>query len=113
MKNRICNPSANLLISDRLSIDTASINEDLSARASIKKNISCEILRNKQIGLDDPLNNVGIMTLNNISLPYKKPILKRTPGIYVNARGVINELDKDYGGIKDIRSSSLLHSNNS
>ena len=30
-----------------------------------KKNISCEILRRKQLGQDDPLSNVGIMSLNN------------------------------------------------
>jgi hypothetical protein len=30
-----------------------------------RKNISCEILRRKQLGQDDPLSNVGIMSLNN------------------------------------------------
>ena len=54
-----------------------------------KNNISLEILRKRQLGIDDPLSNVGIMSLNNKNLPYKKPILKQIPGIYVNTRGVI------------------------
>jgi len=41
-----------------------------------KKNISLEILKKRQLGIDDPMSNVGIMSLNNQSLPYKKPILK-------------------------------------
>jgi len=60
------------------------------------------------MGIDDPLSNVGIMSLNNKNLPYKKPILKRVPGIYVNTRSVIQELNKDYGGIHDLRSSSQV-----
>ena len=60
------------------------------------------------MGVDDPLSNVGIMSLNNKNLPYKKPILKRVPGIYVNTRGVIQELNKDHGGIHDLRSSSQV-----
>ena len=42
----------------------------------VRKNISCEILKRKQLGTGDPLSSVGIMALNSISLPYKKPILK-------------------------------------
>ena len=76
--------------------------------ARFRKNISCEILRKKAFGVDDPLSNVGIMALNNIALPYKKPTLKQAPGIYVNTRGVMEELTRDYGGINQIRSSSIL-----
>jgi hypothetical protein len=73
-----------------------------------KKNISLEILRKRQLGIDDPLSNVGIMSLNNQSLPYKKPILKQYPGIYVNTKGVIDELNRDFGGLNELRSSSSL-----
>jgi hypothetical protein len=73
-----------------------------------KKNISCEILRKRQLGIDDPLGNVGIMSLNNQALPYKKPILKNLPGIYVNTRGVLQEINRDYGGLNEIRSSSSI-----
>jgi hypothetical protein len=48
------------------------------------------------------------MTLNNQNLPYKKPILKNQPGIYVNARGVLQELQRDHGGLTEIRSSTFI-----
>jgi hypothetical protein len=37
------------------------------------------------------------MTLKN-HIPYKKPVLKQTP-VFVNARGVFYEIEKDHGGI--------------
>ena len=70
------------------SIELASVRSE-SLNKLRKNNISLEILRKRQLGIDDPLSNVGIMSLNNKNLPYKKPILKRVPGIYVNTRGVI------------------------
>ena len=48
------------------------------------------------------------MTLNNCSLPYKKPILKQVSGYNVNTRGVVQEIDKDYGGMFQMRSSSIV-----
>ena len=68
---------------DRVSARSESLNK------LRKNNISLEILRKRQLGIVDPLSNVGIMSLNNKNLPYKKPILKQIPGIYVNTRGVI------------------------
>ena len=37
------------------------------------------------------------MTLNN-HIPYRKPILKQSP-VFVNARGVMQELDDKHGGL--------------
>jgi hypothetical protein len=66
------------------------------------------MLKKKQLGTDDPMSNLGIMSLNNHSLPYKKPILKNQPGIYVNTRGVLQEIRREHGGLTEMRSSSNL-----
>ena len=55
------------------------------------RNISASILHKKKMNVGDPLNQFGIMTLNN-QIPYKKPILKQAP-VFVNARGIIYELE--------------------
>ena len=47
--------------------------------------------------MGDPLNNFGIMALNNL-IPYKKPVLKSTP-VFVNAKGVMHELEQNHGGL--------------
>ena len=43
------------------------------------------------------MKNLGIMTLNN-QIPYKRPILKAMP-CFVNAKGVLDEIDRNYGGL--------------
>lgn len=74
-------------------IKSMAIPEDseLKNMRSRKKNISISILKQKQNRVGDPLNNFGIMTLNNL-IPYKKPILKSTP-VFVNAKGVMHDLE--------------------
>ena len=47
--------------------------------------------------MKDPLIHFGIMTLNQ-SIPYKKPIIKSMP-VFVNARGVMQELEEKHGGL--------------
>ena len=37
------------------------------------------------------------MTLNHL-IPYKKPVLKSTP-VFVNAKGVMHELEVNHGGL--------------
>lgn len=63
-----------------------------SSRSSLqpepKRNISTEMLHRKQLGTDDPLLHVGLLTQNNC-LPYKKPILKEASSYNVNTRGVL------------------------
>jgi hypothetical protein len=44
------------------------------------------------------MTHIGIMTLNN-HIPYKKPILKASPVVFVNARGVIHEIESKHGGL--------------
>jgi len=43
------------------------------------------------------------MTLNH-NIPYKKPILKAMP-VFVNARGVIQDLEQNHGGLYFLKSS--------
>ena len=57
------------------------------------------MLHRKQLGSDDPLNHVGLLTFNNC-LPYKKPILKEASSYNVNTKGVLQELYRDYGGLR-------------
>jgi hypothetical protein len=57
------------------------------------------MIKRKQLGKDDPLSQVGIITSNHV-LPYKKPILKQAPAFNVNTRGVLEELYRDYGGLR-------------
>ena len=55
------------------------------------------MLKQKSSSKGDPLTHFGIMTLNH-NIPYKKPILKSMP-MFVNARGVIQELEDFHGGL--------------
>ena len=66
------------------------------------------MLRRKQLGSDDPLSNLGIMTMENnySSLPYKKPILKFAPPSNINTKSVLRELSRDFGGVTTLRSNS-------
>lgn len=57
-------------------------------------------MRKKAFGEDDPLSKVGIMTVNNKYLPYKRPTLKQAVGYNVNTKGVFQELTKEHGGLK-------------
>ncbi|CDW77723.1 UNKNOWN [Stylonychia lemnae] len=69
----------------------------------LKRNVSVEILKQKQMSVGDPLTHFGIMTLNN-NIPYKKPILKSMP-VFVNARGVIQDLEQNHGGLHFLKNS--------
>ena len=76
-----------------------------------ERNISSEFLRQKKRCTGDPLNHFGIMTLNNL-IPYKKPVIKEMP-CFVNARGVIKEIEEKHGGFyqnKDNESEELIKS---
>ena len=66
----------------------------------IKRNISLNFLRNKIKSIGDPLNHVGIMTMNNL-IPYKKPIIKQNP-IAVNAKDVIREIEDRHNGLRAV-----------
>ena len=44
------------------------------------------------------------MTLNN-HVPYKKPILKQN-AVFVNAKGVIQELEQKHGGLYGTKSTT-------
>ncbi len=63
------------------------------------------MLKRKQLGQDDPMSLFGIMSMNNQALPYKKPILKAPSAFNVNTRGVLEELSRDHGGLKQLRST--------
>lgn len=65
------------------------------------------MLKRKQLGSDDPLSNVGLLTSNNM-LPYKKPILKQASAYNINTRGVLEELYRDYGGLR-VNQSARSH----
>lgn len=58
----------------------------------------------KQLGVDDPLLKVGIMSLNNECLPYKRPILKQHTAYNYNTRSVLDELAarEQHGGLKGL-----------
>jgi hypothetical protein len=43
------------------------------------------------------------MTLNH-NIPYKKPVLKATP-VFVNAKGVIKDLERNHGGLFFLKNS--------
>ena len=43
-----------------------------------------------------------------INIPYKKPILKQSASSFVNAKGVIRELEMKHGGIYSNGASSKL-----
>jgi len=58
----------------------------------------------------DPMTCFGIMTLNN-HIPYKRPVLKSLP-YYVNARGVLQELNAKHGGLYSTKSDTLNTLNN-
>lgn len=49
------------------------------------------------------MQQFGIMTLGN-NIPYKKPILKSMP-VFVNARGVIQDLELHHGGLYKLKNS--------
>ena len=81
--------------------------------AKKRKNVSIAILKNKQKSVGDPMMKFGLMTLNN-HIPYKRPVLKQMP-VYVNARGVLQELKEKHGGIystKTEANNSDNHINN-
>lgn len=43
------------------------------------------------------MKHLGIMTLNH-EIPYKRPILKAMP-CFVNAKGVLDEIERKHGGL--------------
>jgi hypothetical protein len=61
------------------------------------------------MGVGDPMNTFGIMTLNH-HIPYKKPILKQTP-VFVNAKGVIHDLEAHHGGLYASKTGAELVNN--
>eukprot|EP00347_Sterkiella_histriomuscorum_P005627 403355874 len=70
---------------------------------SMRRNVSIDILKQKSNNSDDPMTHFGIMTLNH-HIPYKKPILKTMP-VFVNARGVMQDLEHNFGGLYFIKNN--------
>lgn len=56
-----------------------------------KRNISLNFIKDKIKSTGNPLNHIGIMTMNK-KIPYKKPIIKQNP-MTVNAKEVIKEIE--------------------
>lgn len=54
-------------------------------------------MKKKLYGIGDPLKQFGLFTMNK-QIPYKKPVLKQS-SIFVNARGVIHEIETKHGGL--------------
>ncbi len=73
-----------------------------------KSNVSCENLRRKQQGQGDPLQSLGLISRSDGLCPYRKPILKQPSSFNINTRGVVQELDRNHGGIRSTSSSSYL-----
>lgn len=62
-----------------------------------KKSSFLGLIQQKQIRVGNPMDGIGIMTLNN-HIPYKKPVLKQMV-VFVNAKGVLHELEQKHGGL--------------
>jgi hypothetical protein len=66
-------------------------------------------LKKRKENVGDPMIHIGIMTLNS-SIPYRRPVMKGTP-VYVNAKGIMKEIEQKHGGLYSIRNDNLIDNN--